>query len=346
MNARTILGLAALTAALAGSACESSRTPSVLAIEAAGRVQGRLFLDLNGNAKEDTGDTPIRGWVVQLVGGNGAVVGSATSDSTGAFAVDEVPTGHLLVSVDRVPLGDTLEVFGLALGRETTLGRGDTLVVSVGFTFPKVSLAALDTVRAGRRVFVEGVALNPITSTGPRELHIRAGGDAARITNLVRTPVNPGDSVRVLARRANEAGQVILTAGQVTLLGVSVADPQPRELTTKNAASAQDGVAREDLVRIRNADLVRSRNELNDVVLTVDDGTGQLEILIRSFLGADSSFFKPDSVRVQQAAGLLVPYLDDAGKPRWRLATRSALDLRLEAERPRTAGPADVTRGP
>ena len=58
-----------------------------------------------------------------------------------------------------------------------------------------------------------------------------------------------------------------------------------------------------------------------------------MEILIRSFLGADASFFNADSIRVREATGLLVPFLTEAGQLGWRLATRSSGDLRTEPER-------------
>ena len=313
------------------AACEDIGAHDPIEIESMARVQGRLFLDLNGNGQLDATDQRVNGWGVRLLGANRAVVSTATSDSAGVFAF-EVGTGRVLVDVDRARLGDSLQVFGLAVGRELTLARGDTVSVDVGLTYPKVTLAQVDSLPVGRRVFVEGIALTNILSFGPRELHIRSGSDAVRITSIIRVPLNPGDSVRVLARRATEARQPVLTEGIVIPIRSAVGDPEPIELTTRAASTAQQGAAAAELARIRNADLVAARNEASDVVLTVDDGTGQLEILLRSFLGADASFFKPDSVRVLRATGLLVPYLTEGGEARWRLATRSTLDLTLEAE--------------
>jgi hypothetical protein len=138
----------------------------------------------------------------------------------------------------------------------------------------------------------------------------------------------------VLGRRATEAGQAILTAGEVSVVRLSVADPEPYELTTRNTATAQQGAVGADLARIRNADLLTSRNELNDVVLTVDDGTGPVDILLRAFLGTDASFFNPDSVRVREATGLLVATMAE-NQLRWRLTPRATTDIRVEREPPR-----------
>jgi hypothetical protein len=324
-----------LIAVFAAAACTEMEGHSPLQIEAQARVNGVLFNDLNGNAQFDAGDQRVSGWEVRLIGANQGVVSTATTDTAGVFSF-EASTGRFTVDVDRRQIGDTLQVFGLAVGRDITLAQGDTVAVTVGLTYPKVSLAAVNALPVGRRVFVEGIALNPVFTTGPRELHLRSGNDALRITTILRVPVTQGDSVRVLATRALEARQPILSNGTIFVVRLVVADPEPLELTTRAASTAEQGAAGADLARVRNADLIRSRNELSDVILTVDDGTGQLEILLRSFLGADSSFFRPDSVRVQQATGLLVPYVADGGETRWRLATRTASDLRTQAEPRRT----------
>lgn len=318
-------------AALAG--CEGGGAHPSIVVDAAANVRGVLFLDLNGNAQLDVADQPVKGWPVKLVGPNGGTVATAVSDSIGIFQFGEVPTGRVRIDVDRAGLADTLGVFGLSLGANFDLAEGDTTTVTVGFTYPTVALAAVDTLPVGRKVFVDGLALNAIGSTGPRELHLRSGAEALRVTNVVRRAVSPGDSVRVLGRRGVETGVAVLTGADIILVRSAVADPEPIELTTRDAGTARQGTVGADLGRIRNADLISSRNELSDVVLTVDDGTGPTEILIRSFLGADASFFNADSIRVREATGLLVPYQTAAGQLGWRLATRGTVDLRTEPER-------------
>jgi hypothetical protein len=321
-------------------ACQDTGAHPLIVVDATAAASGTLFLDLNGSAVlELAADQPVSGWQVRLIGPNRAVVATAVSDSLGFFVFDKVPTGRVTLEIDQTRLGDSLLVFGSNLGREISLTRGDTLKVTIGFTYPKVSMAAVDTLPLGRRVFVEGLALNPVTITGTRDLHLRSGSRALRVTNIVRKPVAPGDSVRVLGRRATELGRAVLTGGEITVIRLSVADPEPYELTTRNASLANNGVLSADLARIRGADLVQSRNELSDVILTVDDGTGPLEIVLRSFLGSDASVFKPDSVRIRDATGLLLPYVTDAGETRWRLAPRLLSDLRIEPEPRKTAPP-------
>jgi hypothetical protein len=323
---------------LSTTGCENTGSHPILEIESTAVALGVLFLDLNGSGGlELAADQPVAGWQVRLIGANRAVVATTTTDSLGIFVFDDLPTGRVTLDVDRARLGDTLQIFGLT-GREVSLARDDTARMSVGITYPKVSVAAVDSLPLGRRVFVEGIALNPVTLTGPRELHLRSGARALRLVNIVRKPLNPGDSVRVLGRRATELGRAVLTTGEITVVRAAVADPDPYEVTTRNAALANNGALTNDLVRVRNADLVRSRNELSDVILTADDGTGQVEIILRSFLGADASLFNADSVRVREATGVLVPYVTDAGEVRWRVATRTVGDLRMEPQ-PKTAAP-------
>ena len=123
--------LAILFAGLCG-ACELPGTHSVLAIEASADVLGVLFLDLNGNEEFDQTDRAVTGWSVRLIGGNGAIVATTQSDTSGVFQFLEVPAGRVLVDVDRDRLADTLDLFGLSLGSELTLGLGDPVLVSVG----------------------------------------------------------------------------------------------------------------------------------------------------------------------------------------------------------------------
>ena len=320
-------GVAAL-AILAGG-CEEVGPSSALEIESTGDVLGRLFLDLNGNAVEDAADQTVPGWLVRLVGRNGGVLASARTDSLGFFDFREVPVGEVRVDVERAQLGDSLELFGLVVENPIILLAGDAVTLNVGLSYPTVTLGAVDTLPLGRRVFVDGIALNAVVTNGPRELHLRSGTDALRVTSIVRTPVGVGDSVRVLGRRGSEAGWPILTGGAILRLPPPVDDPLPLSVTTGAAATAQGGALGADLVRVRSADLLEARNEGDDVVLTVDDGTGPVEIVLRSFLGSDASFFDPDRKRIRETTGLLVPW-DDGGGLRWRLVIRSADDLRVE----------------
>lgn len=315
-------------------ACADVEDHPTLVVDATADVLGVLFLDANGNGALDQQDEPVEGWRVTLIAANGVPLADTVSDTLGIFRMLDVPAGQARLELDRSRLGDTLEVFGIALDETFTLGRGDSVVVSIGFTYPAVDLGAVDTVVTGRRVFTEGIALNSLFSNGPRELHLRSGGEALRITSVVRRQVSAGDSVRVLGRRAVEKGAAILTEAEIFPLTPAVEDPQPLLLGTGPAATADGGAHPAQLVRIRDADLLSSTNLGNDVILTVDDGSGPLEILVPAFLGSDASSFEPDLVRVRQATGLLVPYFDEEGETLWRLALRDAADLRLEPEEP------------
>jgi hypothetical protein len=106
--------------------------------------------------------------------------------------------------------------------------------------------------------------------------------------------------------------------------------PQPIPLTTAAAASANGGALDAALVQVNLAEILEvERLDDDDVRVLVDDGSGELEILYRAFLNVNPNDFKPDTVFVDLARGLLVPYAD-GGETRWRLLPRARSDVRTE----------------
>ena len=65
----------------------------------------------------------------------------------------------------------------------------------------------------------------------------------------------------------------------------------------------------------------------------MDDGTGPVEVVLRSFLQPNGSAFRPDTiVRVKEMTGLLTPYAEPTGGVRWQLLPRAAADVTLEVK--------------
>jgi hypothetical protein len=56
-------------------------------------VSGTVFNDLNGNGTQQSGESGLQGWTVQLVNGSGTVVGSATTDTNGNYTISNVGSG-------------------------------------------------------------------------------------------------------------------------------------------------------------------------------------------------------------------------------------------------------------
>ena len=148
-----------------------------------------------------------------------------------------VPVGSVKLGVDPGRLGDSLRVLRIAPSAELTLAAGDTAVLIIGLTYPRVPLDSVAAVPLGRKVLVSGIALNGLSVSTPRELHLRGAGVALRTTDLDRQTIGVGDSVRVLGRRADLVGQPILNSARVFLAQSAVDVPQPVTLTTAEAAS-------------------------------------------------------------------------------------------------------------
>jgi hypothetical protein len=76
--------------------------PNVFVFNA--RVTGQVFDDGNGNGKADRGERGLAGRAVQLIDAGGAVVASATTDSSGRFVVGGLELGTYQV-VASTPAG-------------------------------------------------------------------------------------------------------------------------------------------------------------------------------------------------------------------------------------------------
>jgi len=268
-----------------------------------------------------------------FVVGTQSLSGSATTDVNGVFVVDDVPVGRVRLEADSTLLGDSLAVFDLA-DDEFTLRAGDTLIVTVGVTFPSFTLAEARGVPEGRKGFVEGIVLNARDPRGDGSVHLQSGETYLRMVGTPRTDLVPGDSVRILGRTARQAGQTVIIVEEPFLLAQRVALPQPLERTTALATSADDGRSDAALVRIRDADIVDTvtvTGQLGrDLHMTVDDGSGPLDIVLAEFGAFDLTRVQPDSFTVREATGLLVP-IQTAEGPVWRLVPRSNTDLAIDA---------------
>lgn len=321
----------AVLASLALAACAQVDDQAILEVEGTGEVVGFVFIDLNGTGQPDPGDEGVEGWQVRLEQPGGGVVATAVTDTEGNFEFPGVPVGEVVLRMDPGLLGDTVETFGTAF-EPVTLAMGDTVVLQPGVTYPTMTVGEAREAPLGKPLFVTGVALNRLFQS-VSVLHVKdAHGDGSviRVRDLVGFQANMGDSVRVRGRTAREAGQPLLELGAVFRLGLSSATLEPVELTTGVAAGAEGGTLDADLVQVRNADILEVQ-DLDDqgIRLVVNDGSGELEILLRAFLNADPDDLDPALMRLTRARGLLVPR-DDAGQTRWTLQPRTTSDYRVD----------------
>ena len=315
---------------LFASCSDSGQSGRILAVDAEGAVIGFVYLDRDGNGVQDVTDDPLPGLGVSLfVAGTQSLAAVSTTDANGLFAMDGVPVGGVRIEADTTLLGDSLSVIPLA-NSDLTLHTGDTLSVTMGVTFPSFTLAEARTLPEGTKAFTEGIVLNSGASFPDGSVHLQSGGTFLRVIGTPRT-LFPGDSVRILGRAASEEGQPIWREGEAFVLAPQSALPLPLETLTATAATADGGLKDAALVRIRGADIVDTMSVTTavgrDLHVTVDDGSGPVEMVLLELGGFNLGQIHPDSFSVREALGLLVPTQSDVGVVSWRLVPRTNADL-------------------
>jgi uncharacterized repeat protein (TIGR01451 family) len=318
-----------LAAAAVALACSGADDVTRVDIDATGAVAGLLFLDVGGDGEIGPGDTPTPGLQVLLGPGGSGTLRQATTDSLGSFLFENVPVGTYTLSVSAASLGDTLEV---GAGTSVTVVQGETATAEVGLTFPILEVEQIAGFPVGRRVVTSGIALNSRLSFGDGRVHIRGATDALRAVGVARLTLSPGDSVRLIGRTAVDGGRAVLEDVSASVLAGLVTIPSPVEVTTATAATAQGGALDAELVRIEDARVLDTLTVGGDVIATVDDGSGPVEVLLQAFQPYPPGLLRPDPVfRVASLTGLLVPF-EGTGGPAWRLVPRGLTDISTRVE--------------
>ena len=186
-------------------------------------------------------------------------------------------------------------------------------------TFPSVTIAAARATAAGLRVVVEGIALNGWFAFADSTVHIADATGAIRGVKVLGF-VGAGDSIRLTGTVTTRNGQPVLSNATVATLTPAVGLPAPDSVSTSTAASAQAGVRDAGQVRIGGS-ITGTQNLPNgDVILTVNDGSGGVQVLFdRDIL------FNPGPYQtgaLLHASGVLVP----TGTGTWQLKPRSRDD--------------------
>lgn len=299
-------------------------------VDATGTVLGSAFRDMNGTGSLEAADSAAEGLRVRLRPASGGTpVAAATTDSLGLFELEDVPVGTYRLSLDPSTVGDTLDVHSLD-GSAFTLAASDTATFSFYVSYPTFTLREAREGPAGRKGFVHGIVLNPRYTFGDGMIHLQENDTYLRALGVPRAELLPGDSVRVLATTGTDAGQPVLTEVTPFLLGDRVVIPRPTDVSTRAAATADAGELDAALVRVRDADVLDTDTEIEDLVVTVDDGTGEVEVVLRDFIDFNRSAIVPDSTILREARGVLVPRRSLEGDVRWRIVPRFPADLLVE----------------
>lgn len=331
---RLRLGVTALLlATLAPLACSDATDVELLEIGSAGVVAGQVFLDLDGSGGPTGADEPMEGIDVQVVTSGGDVVADATTDSLGVFVIEDVPVGSYELTLDPLALGDSLDVLGLA--NSITVAPGETVQYNLGATFPVLTMEEALAAPLGQQVFTSGIALNTRVNFDPEgRVHFKGAAEYLRALNVERAPIVPGDSVRLRGRVVSDNGRPALQDVTPFLLVQQAILVTPVEVTVAEAASADGGGLDAALVRIRDVEITdTSTNASGHFRFWAWRGADSVEVVVRDYLGANTSVIRPDTVvRLDGLVGLLSPFDAGAGEIRWQVLPRAGSDMILEVK--------------
>jgi hypothetical protein len=310
-----------LLAGLAG--CQNAGQDRVLSIGSTSRVAGLAYFDANRSKSFDSTDTPMQGLRVYLSArGTSDTLATAVSDATGVLTFDGVPVGRYDVNVDSASAGDTVVVVRVDTS-QVDVALGDTVSVSVGVSYPLVTVADARTAPTGQRVFVAGVALTGTNNFADTTAHLVAATGPLRLVRVFTGFFSPGDSILARGTVSARDGEPVLSDVSVFTRGIGTL-AAPDSLPTATAAGADGGAL--------DAGLARAGGTLQDTItvgrdraLDVDDGSGVLRVLLDGDVTFQLSPYMVTPARIV-ATGVLVPA---AVAGTWYLKPRSAVDVKV-----------------
>lgn len=340
MRARTCAALALLAPALV-LGCTNAGEGRVLSITATGTVTGTVYFDVDGSRTFNAAvDSNIGGiGILLFTRGTRDTVARGISNVSGVVVLPDIPVGSYTVAVNSATVGDTVELVSTA-STDVTLTPGDSVSITVGISYPHKTVAEArdrDSLPPGRKIFVEGIALNARSTFSDTTVHLEdRSGAAIRATKVGATPPFAiADSVRFLGKTNVRAGQPTLDLVTPIVFGQTLAGlPDADTLIAGIAAGAAGGRLDAALVIVTNATISDTATVLGDMRLTVSDGSGGLEVLLDK--AADPTFIPPSGTGgppypyVPGARFDIVGVLAPTGTAgQWRLKPRSKTDLVL-----------------
>ena len=311
-------------AAGCGDLVLDSRQAEILAT---GAVGGTVRLDQDGNGILGGGDPPVPGLRIQLLSAvGGAVIDTATTSSEGSYLMPAAPVGEYRIGVDPATLPDNLYPFGIAPD-PILLSADRNVQVNFGLTMQEYTPAEVRGLPTERWVFTRGIVLNVRNQPGDAVVHIREGNTYLRVTEVDPVNLTVGDSVRVRGRTTRAATQPILAGATIFRLVQQAALVTPVDISTAEATLASGETLDAGLVRIRNAAIVDTASVGGNLRVTVNDGSGAVDLFLREFLTFNRTQLVPGGAVVREATGLLVPVQTSQGLVRWRVNPRAQADL-------------------
>lgn len=303
------------------AACEEPGE-KLLTIDGKGQVAGFAFLDRDGDDKVSAADIPLSNVrVILTTPYSSNAVASVLSDSIGAFRVKDLPIGTYNVSAEKGTAGDTISV--LKVEKTTvTVSTHDTAQVVVTLGYATASLRDAVKVPKGKRIALTATALNSWAAFGDSTVHFADSTGAVRAVGVKATFLTAGDRARFVATIGEKDGRPALTdLSVITVTKVEL--PNPTDVTTSQATAA-GGALDGAQIRVKNATVLEAASLTGgDILLTVDDHSGPLDVLLAASANINTSL--PISKGAElDISGVLVPI---ANTTKWRLKPRGSSDV-------------------
>jgi hypothetical protein len=302
------------------TAC-SDNGGGIIDLNRTGTLLGIAYVDRDADGRLTQTDAPAPGVVAALILPAGDTIARATAGNDGIFIMSNVPVGNYTLVARLGTLGDTLQLQKIDTAF-VAIAAGDTIRRSVRIGYPLITTEAAKALNLGRRVVLEGLALNSWAAFADSTLHIYDATGVIRALRVVPSPVQTGDSIRIMGVTGVNNGRPVLVDVGVQVLAGGRTVPPPDSVSTQRAATALGGTRPDGLVRIAGA-LVRDTATVGNFRrVGVDDGSGRLEVMLHRGLAYPLEAAQPGALL--NATGLLTPAATGTG---WVLRPRGPADV-------------------
>ena len=316
MRNACLLGLLILTVSSCGDG------PSPIEVPGTGWVGGVAYVDRDGDGTITDADGPIAGVLAGLVlESTGDTVARATSRADGSFALPNVPVGRYRLVANRGAAGDSVDVLNVD-SELIDLAAGDSVTRRIRLGYPRMTIAAAKAAPAGRRITIEGIALNGWATFGDSVVHVADATGAIRALRVPLTNVQAGDSVSVMGTVGSSSGRVVLADARARVVVAARGLPPADSLNTVRVASADAGRLADGQARFAGG-IVRDTGSVGAYRrIGVDDGSGRVEVLLHRGIAFPTQAYAAGAT--VSFTGVLTPSTSGTG---WQLKPRTPSDV-------------------
>jgi hypothetical protein len=321
-RARSRTGWLMLGVAL--TACSNAGADLGFNLPSGGRVLASFIFDRDASGDATTPDTTFAGLHLSLVAaGSPDTVQTAITDTTGTVTFNNIPIGQYRLAVGPTGLGDSLSVTKVNPATVTVTVAGTTPTITAFVTYPLSTVSQARGLATGARVRVAGIVLSGAGQFADTTAHVRDATGAIRLLSVqsfdgIQNSI--GDSVQVIGVVNSRNGQPVIDKAKLHSFVIGGPAPTADTVTASVARVANDGPLDADLIFLNTATIVGTQVLGSALVVTVDDGTAQMDLLLDPFLSPSASSF-PVGGSVH-SYGVLVP----TGAGLWQLKPRASSD--------------------